>query len=286
MPDSDSSARAFTPFTDTIYHPDSDPDADTGVLPDEPPAAGFREGLPAGNRMRHDAHYVDELHSTRPVPDRSVAVPRDVVRELLDSVGTLASCLNLIPSRNQPLAGRVALDLMHSELTRAAWLLAAVQALGDEPMLQGQAVDIRAIAEQVIRDASPETTLRGRTIAFDADGREVWSKGDPALLRVAIAGALHGMQALGTTIGSTVRLRVRAARATMSSIEIDYVDVRLPSGQLDRLFDVAWTDRPGGATAAVGFAVARRLARLHGGSADARSLDGGGCRLIISLPAA
>ena len=53
-----------------------------------------------------------------------------------------------------------------------------------------------------------------------------------------------------------------------------------------RLFDTEWTEHPAGSTGAVFLAAARRIAALQGGTLDGRLVDGGGCRLVLTLPAA
>ena len=62
--------------------------------------------------------------------------------------------------------------------------------------------------------------------------------------------------------------------------------VRMPAAVLARLLDAQWADHPGGPAGAVLLAAARRIAVLQGGGLDARPADNGGCRLVLTLPAA
>jgi hypothetical protein len=69
-------------------------------------------------------------------------------------------------------------------------------------------------------------------------------------------------------------------------VEVLQTAVRMPSSMLGRLFDADWAEHPAGPTGAVLLAAARRIAALQGGTLDARPVDGGGCRLVLTLPAA
>ena len=62
--------------------------------------------------------------------------------------------------------------------------------------------------------------------------------------------------------------------------------IRLPAATLARLFEGDWAEHPAGRSGAVLLAAARRIAMVQGGSLEVKALDGGGCRLILSVPAA
>jgi K+-sensing histidine kinase KdpD len=66
-------------------------------------------------------------------------------------------------------------------------------------------------------------------------------------------------------------------------VEIAQHAITLGTGALARLFDMQWTDRPGGYHAAVGLAAASRIVHLHEGTLQADASGGGGCRLLIKL---
>jgi hypothetical protein len=150
---------AMPPFTPTIR-----PDVFLNV--DDEPADGGddrplqREGLPPGFRMRHDAHYVDQLTS-RPVTPQVRLIPlRDIdTGRIVDphEIAALATSIGrhgiLQPLLVRPRAGRF-------ELIAGARRLAAAQAAGlsEVPCVVHQADDarVRLLAEaEALRHVEP-----------------------------------------------------------------------------------------------------------------------------------
>ena len=60
-------------------------------------------------------------------------VPALAAREIIDSLATIESCLNLFLDRDRPLRERVAVSLVRAEAHRARWLAEAYSLLGSEP---------------------------------------------------------------------------------------------------------------------------------------------------------
>jgi signal transduction histidine kinase len=88
-----------------------------------------------------------------------------------------------------------------------------------------------------------------------------------------------------TPPGGTVEI-VHRADKDGAVIEISDTGIGLQSAQLERIFDRFWrgSDRPAGEGAGLGLAIARSLARAHGGDIWARSRPGEGSTFIIKLP--
>lgn len=104
----------------------------------------------------------------------------------------------------------------------------------------------------------------------------------------AIGGTFQAMCACVDRRGSrsavamrVTSLRERAARG----IDVVQTAVRISPSILGRLFEADWAEHPAGPTGAVFLAAARRIASLQGGTLDVRAV-GGGCRLVLTLPAA
>jgi hypothetical protein len=133
------------PFTPTAESETFLPDDDAGG---EVEAPSHREGLPPGFRMRHDAHYVDQLTTraaapqVRVIPLRDIDAPRPA--EVLD-LGALERSVRklgiLQPLLVRPRAGRF-------ELIAGARRLAAAAAAGltEVPCLVHAVDDARARA--------------------------------------------------------------------------------------------------------------------------------------------
>ncbi len=88
-----------------------------------------------------------------------------------------------------------------------------------------------------------------------------------------------------TPPGGTVEIGHRADKDG-AVIEISDTGIGLAPAQLERIFDRFWraSDRPAGEGAGLGLAIARSLARAHGGDISARSRPGEGSTFIIKLP--
>ena len=60
----------------------------------------------------------------------------------------------------------------------------------------------------------------------------------------------------------------------------------VPASAHPRFFDAAWDEHPAGPTAALLLAAARRIAEAHGGTLELQAVSDGGCRVVLSVPAA
>ncbi len=265
-------------------------------------ASPSREGLPASYRMRHDAHYVDELESrTRRQATAPVRVPAPAggdaamenlsrahvalaLTELCRSLDGLSSCFNLVPAGARPLRERLGLELAHVE-TRRAWRTAqGLKLLLDDPPMARQHVNLGDLLRQVVVNMSDELRLVRVNLGLDVTATVPGIQMDEGVLSLGIASLLGALvatieaspepgtlHATTTAVNGSVSLRVHARHA-------------LPPGQLARLFDLAWVDRPGGVAAAVGLAAARRVTQLHGGHIEASVHQSGGFVVSLTVP--
>jgi len=140
-------------FRRPVFRPTRDDQFDDSIFElvdfeaerEEPPS---REGLPPGFRMRHDAHYVEQLASTsggpplRQIAIKDIEVPREVDPEGLGSLIDSISKVGLL----QPLLVRSRGDRF--ELIAGTKRLAAAVAAGLEivPCLVHDADDTRVVA--------------------------------------------------------------------------------------------------------------------------------------------
>ena len=78
-----------------------------------------RQGLPSGYRMRHDAHYVDELESRRRPSDTTppaLAFPTSIpvtfaLRDMSQELEGVASCFNLVSTKDRIVPAAAAPDV-------------------------------------------------------------------------------------------------------------------------------------------------------------------------------
>jgi hypothetical protein len=280
--------------------PEDDVSDDDEAEADEPPSQ--REGLPPGFRMRHDAHYVEELLA-RNRASRVDAVPTDAdseaggdrMREAAaalpmtracvevgQSLDAIDACLRLFPRTARPASERAALDMIGAEVCRATWLLQALALLDEDSPVATGPVDLGRVASRVARGL-----MCGRHHApasLDGNGPGLRARGDERLLALALAGMVMALQAaIEPSDPADVEIRIRTD-ADRVVLEAAQEAVRLPASWRRRFLDSAWTERPGGGRVTVALAASRRVAELHRGSLTIADAGQDGSRLVLSLP--
>lgn len=270
---------------------------------DEQPSR--REGLPPGFRMRHDAHYVDELMSGgRPARIAGVhagarldarqtesadAAPRvatpPAYAEIGESLEAIGTCLQLFRETARPPAERVALDLIETEAARAAWLVQALAVLDEEPPVANGSVDLETLARGVTHLLSPGRYGAGAAFRVETGAPGLRARGDRSLLAMAVAAIATALQAATERAsGAIVRIQISEELGGRVRLEGMQEALRMPATWRARFLDPAWVDRPGGRRVAIGLAAASRVAELHRGTLTMGGAEHGGCRLVLSLP--
>lgn len=263
-----------------------------------------REGLPAGDRMRADPHYVEALARPRVEPAVTAPVASVVPPEsggpgdrafgaaseaLARALTSLHASLADVTGQGRPLRERLLLELARAEAIRASWLAEALAVLQSEPMPALDQVNLSAVVARVAEALGAEHRLAGAAPAIARTDVPARVFGDERLLTVAVGGMLLATCACveGRAAISGVSMRVTAIReGTTRGVEVVQSALRLPASVLARMFDASWTEHPAGQAGAMLLAAARRIAQLQGGALDARPVENGGCRLVLTLPAA
>jgi hypothetical protein len=213
-------------------------------------------------------------------------VAHDGLRELGKSLGTVASCLNLLGDRDQALRDRVALDLIRTEIHRAERLVQSLDLLAQDPPLAQTELSLSSVLDRALEGFTAERRLSGVAVHLEMADGPTTVRGDQDWLTVGLSGALGGMLALvqgATTPALTVSLTASASRSSIV-VEIAQHTVTVPTWGLSQFFDVTWIDRPGGYQAAAELAAAKKVAALHRGGIEVLPGDRGGCRLVVVLP--
>lgn len=288
---------------------DDDPDDEDDAAP-APARTPVREGLPPTYRMRHEPHYVETLAAPpsaavqqpapRPVPPavepsvavrEAVAAPRfgELAASLAEALTAIQESLSHVPMRSRPLGERVAIDLARAEAVRASWLAESALVLQSDPLPSLDEVDLGSVFRTVSNALAPEHRLAGGapTVTMPLERCSVF--GDERLLTTALGSLLAALRRLIEERGDPSRVEVSIApRVDTASrtVEVTQSAVRLPASALARFFDAEWSEHPAGAVGALLLAASRRIADAHGGSLEIAEIDGGGCRLALSLPAA
>jgi hypothetical protein len=293
---------------------DLDDDADELDRDDDEPAtaatvnpAPVREGLPPTYRMRHEPHYVEALvappapvaPAASPIAPVAVAEPAEdvpttgglaeVITALATSLESIHASLRDVSRRGRPLRDRVAIDLARAETARARWVADAAAVLQVDPLPSLDEVDLVAVCHAVGQTFAPEYRLAGGAPSTTLPASPAHVFGDERLLTTAIGSVLSAVRALVEDRGDASRVTVGLAPrvdSTTRTVEIAQSLVRVSPASYGRFFDATWTAHPAGPAGAVLLAAARRIAEAHGGALELSALDGGGCRFLLSVPAA
>jgi ParB-like chromosome segregation protein Spo0J len=221
-----------------------------------------------------------------PAPEAAPGVPAKAAREIIDSLATIESCLNLFLERDRPLRERVALSLVRAEAHRARWLAEAYGVLGSEPAVARKGLNPSIVIGRALQGVEAEGRLSSVRLALTIDEPTRTLFADERLLSAALAGVAGAMLGLLRGAGEAVlKVRVSTHPATRM-LEIQFAQDLVPA-------PAAW--RPGHAGEAhpgragvqgepLGLATARRVMELHGGQLEVGSSPRGGCTVSLTLP--
>jgi hypothetical protein len=213
--------------TDDLDAPGDDADAEAD---EEPPSRTTREGLPGSFRMRHDAHYVDELMSrtidgsyrsdrnegSRPTPEPapppsrlerpvSVAAPPAATVPSVNAPSAPAAALSLIASRLESVVTHAAAIRPHpgepsliaqsvqAEFTRLARLARAAAILQDREAPIRRSLSLRDIADRVMMASAPVARMGGVDFEITVDDPAFAILAESSLVVQGVAGTVDAV---------------------------------------------------------------------------------------------
>ena len=286
--------RCLNPWIPRPHHPQSlylDEYLDSTPAIDK--SRALRQGLPPTYRMRHDAHYVDELESRRrpcgPTASPALAFPTSIpvtfaLRDMSQELEGVASCFNLVATRARPLRERLGLSL------------ARVGVQAQHARVSGAARPARRSAARAAADLAEQPRR--------ADGARVSTKSCASPNRVSSLDLHDGADSPGRPMPACWRLLCRRASARWCRLrrsvrsgryhphrhadrgaewracELRQDAYRLSADQFSQAGRSGMVGAPGGIPAGIALAAAARIAQAHGGALDARRTEAGGCALI------
>lgn len=246
----------------------------------QPKPRAVRQGLPAEYRMRHDAHYVEEL-TTHPknasdtsedsaaAALQSVSMPA-ALRDLCQEFEGLASCFNLLEHSARPLRERLGLSLAKIGVQRSIRYAQQLRVLLEDPHPRQRELRLDEAIRHAFEDVKEELRLTEATLAIDLPSSPLVVCADASLLQTALracAGATIALIELG---GRPAELQVSAFKAD-DAVHCEFrQDSYTMEGEPSRAVSVA-------------LSAARRIAQLHGGKLDARPTSSGGSALLLSF---
>jgi signal transduction histidine kinase len=248
-----------------------------------------RQGLPTEYRMRHDAHYVEEL-ATHPRSGSSgsaaaVTVPTSAaLRDMCQEFEGLASCFNLIDQGGRPLRERLGLALAKIGVQRSVRYAQNLRVLLEDPHPLHREVRFDEVIREAFADLKEELRLTESTLVLDLPAGPLPVRGDAGLLRTALRASAATTISLIETNGGPGDLCVSAfASGDIFHCEFRQDAAAIEPQQLLRMFDLDSADRSC-RVAAVALNATKRIAELHGGHFEARRTSSGGCAFLFSVP--
>ena len=309
-----SNEHSELPQTDGL---DASDDVDDG-----PPAGAAREGLPRSFRMRHDAHYVDELMSRSPdapplEPDaRSRRLPEPRPRAVEDappaavphataagrSIAAVAARLESVVAHAEVIGAPVTAfsavaSSVRVELLRVARLARAAAVLYDRELPLRRILSAREVADATGAASAPVARLAGLDCEVTVDDPAFTILGDPDLVQLTIAGTVdaivdvlasdrrraRGLDGRDGVPRLTIALQSVKVRPALI-IDVICPALGLTEAQADRLFDADPGESRAAASAAILLPAAARIVRAHGGRADVKRHNGVGTTLTYVFP--
>ncbi len=171
-------------------------------------------------------------------------------------------------------------------------LLTLARADAGFPMAHPQAVWINEIVTEAVQRC--EALARHREVRLilnlahvTAEGLEPVVAGDPNLLRAVVENLLRNA-VRHSPVEQAVEVDVALAAGT-ATVTVQDRGPGIPAAELERVFERYFHIPRGDAAppgAGLGLAIARGVARLHGGTITARNRAGGGCEFVLKLPLA
>ena len=285
---------------------DSDNLDGTDDAEDEIPAAKAREGLPPAFRMRHDAHYVDELmsRSSDPAPERTDPRPHAIasppsassaVPLIADRLESIAAHSGIVRGQ-QPGTSLIAQSI-EVEFARVTRLARAAAVLQDREAPMRTELSGREIVDSAIRAGSPVARLAGIDLDATVDDPAFTILAEPGLVLQGIAGTIDAVVDL--LLADPRRRRVAEGRhpAARVSISLQTVRVRpaiildvfcptlfVTSALAERFFENSADDYRAVPAAGVLLAAAAHIVRTHGGRADVKRHNAAGATITYVFP--
>lgn len=174
------------------------------------------------------------------------------------------------------------LGILLEECRRMGRVVEDFLSLGRPVVLHRSEVDLAAASREVTGALAAEARERGVALEVEAPGEPLLLEADPDRLRQVLVNLASNALAVSPR-GAGVSLRVVRAGAE-ARLEVLDRGPGVPEEQRERIFEPFYSRRPDGT--GLGLAVARLVARAHGGDLRCEPRAGGGSRFVLRLPAA
>jgi len=144
-------------------------------------------------------------------------------------------------------------------------------------------VAVGSFLDEISRLMEPEAARAGTKIVLDVAPDLPAVSGDAGLLQQACTNLVtNAIQAMPG--GGKVTLAARRGADATIEIRVSDEGVGIPQDDLDRIFRLYYTTKPGGS--GIGLSMVYRIVQLHDGRIDIESEIGRGTTMVLTLPSA
>jgi two-component system sensor histidine kinase ChvG len=148
-------------------------------------------------------------------------------------------------------------------------------------------VEMKALAGRVVEGYRMRAPAPAASLAWEVTGGEAHVSASPGRLAQALENLVDNAASFSPPRG---RVEVEVSReGTSACIRVRDQGPGIPPGNMQRIFDRFFSDRPGssaGSHAGLGLAIARSIIENAGGSVSAENLPRGGACFLVRLPLA
>jgi signal transduction histidine kinase len=147
--------------------------------------------------------------------------------------------------------------------------------------LRLQAIDVRALFDDVVRVVGAEAQASGVQVSVECSDSVPDISGDPSMLRQAFLNlAINACQAMPS--GGVLRLAARAARGRRVEVSVEDSGAGISAEHLEKIFNLYFTTKPRGS--GIGLSMVYRTVQLHDGDIEVQSTPGTGTIFRLLLP--
>jgi two-component system NtrC family sensor kinase len=233
------------------------------------------------NQMAEDlAHHQAELLETHRLASIG-QVAAGVAHEINNPLGVMLGYVTLL-RRDAAFADREELTIIEDELRQCQTIVAALLDLARPVRLHRDETDLGELAREAVARLEESGRLDGVAVTVDDCGPVLASVDEGKLRQVVLNLLTNAVEAVRG--GGAVRVRT-VSDGSRASIEVIDGGAGIPAELRPRLFEPFFSTKAKGH--GLGLAIARTLARAHGGDIElAAAPDGTGTRATVWVPIA
>lgn len=255
-----------------------------------------REGLPRSFRMRHDAHYVDELLAPRPSPAVTAPAPASAVTALALIAGRFESLVAHTGVMGaQTACTPLIAQSVEVEFARLSRVARAAVIANDGDALFRRSVSAGEIADAAALAIAPVERLGAIGCDITVEHRSFTLEADPALIVHGIVATVDAIvellqvqprrpgdarQPAGRVVITVQSMKVRPALI----VDVDCPALAINARQADHFFENRDEEYGTAPAAGILLAAAAHVARSHGGRSDVKRGVSGGVAIKFVYP--